>query len=198
MYLYHTHKLLTCLSPCTPFFRQLAAAWQLPEQALRDIHQRNALNLFERHEPPLQRPRSARTSPPRPSSDAHTGSESSREPLQGRGFSRRISESYSIEIVKEPKPPPQEPSVEGVQLSLKRHRPSHRARLLAADNAEPASRELKLKEIKFTLIAAQNAEDAADVSHAAFPVRGAGFAKEQPPVSRAGEPEELSSDEHKT
>jgi hypothetical protein len=184
------------VSPCTPFFRQLATARLLPEQALRDIHQRNALSLFERHEPPLQRPQSARTSPLCPSSGAHTGSESSREPLQGRGFSRRISESYSIEIVKEPKPPPQELTVEGVQ-SVKRHRAASgpfARRLLATDNVEATSRELKLKEIKITLLAAQHAEGAADapVSPAAFPVRGTGFAKEQPPVLSAGDPEELS------
>lgn len=69
---------------------------------------------------------------------------------------------------------------------------------MSVDNVEATYRELKLKEIKLSLLAAQNAEGAADapVSPAAFPVRGAGFAKEQPPVLSAGlsagEPEELS------
>jgi len=177
---------------------QAATAFQLPEQALFDIYQRNTLSLYEPQSPSLQRPQSARTS--RPSTDAHTGSESSREPLQGRGFSRRISDAFSIEIVKEPKPPPPELTVEGVQ-SVKRHRGASASpfarRLMAPVDDDAASRELKIKEIKINLLASQHAAGAENPASpsGAFPVRGTGFAIETPGANTTGA-EEPSQEPH--
>jgi hypothetical protein len=77
------------------------AAKEMPVHLLREMQQRNMLHMLE-----------GETSP-----DGHRSAPAAivrdRAPIQGRGFSRTVA-SFSIEFVREPKPPPEKLSVKGV------------------------------------------------------------------------------------
>jgi hypothetical protein len=78
------------------------AAKEMPVHLLREMQQRNMLHMLE-----------GETSP-----DGHRSAPAAivrdRAPIQGRGFSRTVA-SFSIEFVREPKPPPDKLSVKGAK-----------------------------------------------------------------------------------